>query len=417
MATTDFYGDDDKTAQGSGNINAGDDWLEGGAGDDILQGGDGTNTLDGGDGIDMADYSGYEATFDGAYSMDANLENNAAHVYWTDYRDGSTYAVASDVLYGVEGVYGTGGDDTIKGRDNFSYGLPGRNFLHGGGGNDTVTGGYWNDELYGDTGDDVIFDGFNLLDDARNNPDHLYGGDGNDTYHVSSETAVIHEQPGQGTDSVIVDAVFSLFTLADDVENLQVLTGLWGGAFYGNAGNNRMIAGTGNEYMSGLGGRDRLSGLGGDDILLGGGGADQLSGGDGSDFLYGEDGNDTLTGGRGGDTLTGGKGRDTMTGGAGNDRFIFLAVADSPVGAGADTITDFVSGRDVIDLSAIDANTKAARDQGFAFIGALGFSNKPGELRFDAGVLEGDTDGNGAADFQILLPGLASLSPITDIVP
>ena len=53
-------------------------------------------------------------------------------------------------------------------------------------------------------------------------------------------------------------------------------------------------------------------------------------------------------GGPGSDKLTGGTGDDTLTGGTGDDTFVF-----SPLdGFGIDTITDFETGTDKIDLSA-----------------------------------------------------------------
>ena len=62
--------------------------------------------------------------------------------------------------------------------------------------------------------------------------------------------------------------------------------------------------------------------------------------------ITGTDANEWLSGGAGNDTITGGAGEDTLTGGAGRDVFVFEA------GHGNDTIQDFVSGIDKIDLSA-----------------------------------------------------------------
>jgi hypothetical protein len=86
-----------------------------------------------------------------------------------------------------------------------------------------------------------------------------------------------------------------------------------------------------NEQVNGLGGADTLNGNGGDDRLDGGIGNDRLSGGDGNDILIGGAGNDTLTGGAGAD--------------------VFLA----SVGGGADTLTDFLVGTDLIDVAAFGA--------------------------------------------------------------
>jgi Ca2+-binding RTX toxin-like protein len=60
----------------------------------------------------------------------------------------------------------------------------------------------------------------------------------------------------------------------------------------------------------------------------------------------------TIVGGALADTITGGDGLDKLTGGAGIDKFVLAALA-----ADADTITDFVKGTDIIDLSAATAAT------------------------------------------------------------
>ena len=65
----------------------------------------------------------------------------------------------------------------------------------------------------------------------------------------------------------------------------------------------------------------------------------------GNDLILGLSGNDTLEGGSGGDTLTGGKGNDRLIGGSGADVFVFNR------GDGADVITDFVNGLDVLQIA------------------------------------------------------------------
>jgi len=123
-------------------------------------------------------------------------------------------------------------------------------------------------------------------------------------------------------------------------------------------------------------------------------------------------GNDILMGGDGNDVLIGGTGRDVLIGGAGNDHYVFNAVSDSPPGGGRDVIKDFVAG-DVIDVSGIDANTTVANDQAFTFIGSAAFTHTAGEMqaRFLGGntLVSGDVDGNGQADFQVVLSGHVTL--------
>jgi Ca2+-binding RTX toxin-like protein len=85
----------------------------------------------------------------------------------------------------------------------------------------------------------------------------------------------------------------------------------------------------GNLTLTGVGSlSERLTGASGNDVLNGGGGNDKL---------IGLDGNDTLDGGTGNDTLRGGNGADT---------FVF------GLGTGNDTVADFTSTIDKLDLRA-----------------------------------------------------------------
>jgi Ca2+-binding RTX toxin-like protein len=119
-----------------------------------------------------------------------------------------------------------------------------------------------------------------------------------------------------------------------------------------------------------------------------------------------------ISGGDGNDAISGGGGTDSLTGGNGADQFSFGALTDSPVGAGRDIITDFVSGTDRIGLSGIDASTAVAGNQAFTLINTAAFSAVAGQLRYEVTggntILEGDVDGNGTADFQIELTGVHS---------
>ena len=73
----------------------------------------------------------------------------------------------------------------------------------------------------------------------------------------------------------------------------------------------------------------------------------------------------------------------------------------------ADVITDFNQAEgDVIDLSGIDA-IAGGTDDAFAFLGTGAFTGTAGELRYFVyngnTFVEGDVDGDGAADFMIAL--------------
>jgi serralysin len=116
-------------------------------------------------------------------------------------------------------------------------------------------------------------------------------------------------------------------------------------------------------------------------------------------------GNDVIVGSAGNDTIWGGAGQDTLTGGGGDDTFYFQAIGHTSKAA-PDLITDFGAG-DRIDLSAIDANTLVAGDQEFSFVGTAAFTKVAGELRYEIvsgqTLIQGDVNGDGKHDFQIVL--------------
>lgn len=153
--------------------------------------------------------------------------------------------------------------------------------------------------------------------------------------------------------------------------------------------------------------------------LQGNAGNDQLSGGAGLDRLSGGAGTDTLDGGDGADWLNGGTGRDLLTGGEGADRFVYERPGDSPFGRNADHITDFELG-DLIDLSLIDASSRAAGDQAFDWIGLGAFTGAAGQLRYQvidgSAHLYGDTNGDRVADFEIVLDHVSALPPPIDFL-
>ncbi|HMG48752.1 MAG TPA: M10 family metallopeptidase C-terminal domain-containing protein [Allosphingosinicella sp.] len=127
---------------------------------------------------------------------------------------------------------------------------------------------------------------------------------------------------------------------------------------------------------------------------------------DGAFRVYGGTGNDVITGSTGADWLFGGDGTDTLTGGAGNDIFYYDALSQSNPTIGRDGIQDFSTG-DKMDFSGIDA-IAGGGDDAFSFIGSGAFTNHAGELRAvtsGGGIwtVSGDVDGNGVADFELLV--------------
>ena len=106
---------------------------------------------------------------------------------------------------------------------------------------------------------------------------------------------------------------------------------------------------------------------------------------------------------------SGGIGADTLNGGLGNDTFDYNAASESPAGVSKDVIIDFAGAGaaigDKIDLTTIDANSSAAGNQAFIW----GSSFTAGHLRYVGGVLQGNTDADAAAEFEIQVVGTPAL--------
>jgi VCBS repeat-containing protein len=114
----------------------------------------------------------------------------------------------------------------------------------------------------------------------------------------------------------------------------------------------------GHESVSGEeNGSQLIHGGAGDDILSGSGLVDVIHG-SGNDTIKRNGGDDAVTGESGGnggnDTVTGGHGGDQLTGGNGDGAFVYLSAKDSN-STKFDTIVDFTSGGDKINLAALGA--------------------------------------------------------------
>lgn len=299
---------------------AGDDQLDGGIGDDRLEGGPGFDSYDGGPGTDTLTFR----TGDGPAMVDLQ----SASV-----QQSGTFEFVQE----VENVTGSVFGDTLLGDDN-------DNLLVGGGGLDL---------LGGRLGDDIL-DG---------------GADGAYATWADSEGAVVVDlAEGRATEwdggtDILIDIVGAVGTSHGDT-------------LRGDQGANRLEGGDG---------ADRLVGRGGDDILMGGNGIDILDGGAGRDLadysgggparinlasgqgldssgavdrlsgiedVVGSLGRDVLVGDDGANRLEGGVGRDTLRGNDGADAFVFTDDLDF-----GDTIRDFQSGLDRIEIDAVTVGT------------------------------------------------------------
>jgi Ca2+-binding RTX toxin-like protein len=134
-------------------------------------------------------------------------------------------------------------------------------------------------------------------------------------------------------------------------------------------------------------------------------GAFYINAGQEGSTLIGGQGDDVLAGWNGDDVLQGGAGADYIQGYFGDDTFVFSRISDSRVAA-PDTIKDLTDG-DTVDLSAIDANTKAAGDQAFKLVAEFTHHAGQAVFAYDAGdtQLSLDVNGDGKADALILFNG------------
>lgn len=334
-------------------------------------------------------------------------------------------------------------------------GNDGANTLIGGTGTDTLTGGDGNDTLISGT----------AIGSADGVVDTLIGGAGNDKYYVTETTDVAKEVASPSTDAVqatidaTLDTVFATLTSGTysinsdgSLENLTLL-GTAASSATGNASANILTGNSAVNTLTGNGGDDKLDGLGGADTMLGGAGNDTYvvdnisdvvtetntttngidlvqasvtytisdkdvenltltgtsvingTGNLSDNVLTGNAGVNTLSGSTGADTLDGKAGKDTLTGGEDNDTFVFSAASDSSSTA-FDIISDFQFGSDadVIDLSAIDANTGTSGvNDAFALVSLGAVTTVPTAVSAantvnyytngGSGFLIGDTDG------------------------
>ncbi|MBD2157037.1 calcium-binding protein [Leptolyngbya sp. FACHB-16] len=139
--------------------------------------------------------------------------------------------------------------------------------------------------IYALTGDDSISGG------------KMYGGSGNDFFHVDDVADLVIEYANEGID-IVFSTIYS-YKLTDHVENLLLEEGSDARIGEGNTLNNEITGNDSANTLKGFGGHDKLFGGAGNDTLIGGEGSDKLVG-------FGFNGRNEI------DTLKGGTGQDTM---------------------------------------------------------------------------------------------------------
>lgn len=393
--------------------NGGNDYLYDYGGNDTLDGGDGSNTLHGGTGDDtylFSDAGGttsdhvFESTGEGTDTI--RVDGNPGDVrFWVDGSGGhlvfdSTHEMLIDTSNSggvdlgsrIEHVVFndatdwdfTGGlyeNDTDDGHE--LDGSTGNDVLHGNGGNDYLYDYAGNDTLDGGTGTNT-----------------LHGGTGDDTYLFSdaggATTTYVQESPGEGNDTVRVDA--------NTADAAFWVDGSGNGHVVLDISHEMILQASGSDLGSRIeqivfndGTLDLTSGLVESDTND----AHELDGASGNDVLRGNGGNDSLWAYAGDDTLAGGDGADIMHGGSGADTFVFDHVTAYN---NVDTIADFtISDGDKLDLRDLLAGYDPLTDTLSDFV-------KVQDDGSGGTAVSVDQDGTGSAHDWVQIATLSSIT-------
>jgi Ca2+-binding RTX toxin-like protein len=428
--------------------------INGTNGRDVLLGTDDMETIAGHGGADLIYGSGGADQIIGDDEGAANFLDTVSYEYsgaavQIDLNAASQRGgdAEGDVLISIENITGSRFNDTITGDkgDNVLNGGAGLDVINGGGGSDTLFGGFdrANDILDGGSGSDWVdysaasrgmtiqlkelkgftfVDGFASLDpalstfqfggntyttltpavqeDTLRNIENVVGTQYNDTITGNYQNNII--DGGAGADAINGKGGIDTETYASDRSGADLFIDLLQSVQHGGHAEGDTLVSIENIIASN-----------GDDSIFGSNGNNRLEGGAGADVIFGRDGNDTIVSGSGADYLDGGQGMDT---------FVFNFTGDSGamvvtgfqaqlaggssynINLGIDTIRNFETGIDMIDLSGIDADITSTGNQQFDFVSK--FTGDAGQLVYANGMLMGDVNGDKVADLSIFVNGL-----------
>ena len=228
--------------------------VDAGDGDDIIKITSGNNWVKGGAGKDsIITGSGHDLLF-----IDADdIEIDAGEGFDVAFITGDKGINIDIAKSNIEAIYGGHKDDNIDGsRTNKNL------QIHGGDGDDTLIGGSVDDIIVGGKGKDKII-----------------GGKGDDKIFIDNEDNLSDIDCGEGNDTI--------YLIGDKGINID-LDKVNAENFFGNKGNDKIIAKGSKDYI--------------------------LSGGEGDD---------DITGGSGNNIFDGGKGNDILRGGSGSNKYMF----------------------------------------------------------------------------------------------
>jgi Ca2+-binding RTX toxin-like protein len=322
---------------------AGSNSFVGGTEDDVLIAGTGNNYFDGGAGQNTVELLNFDKskvtiTYEGSntWSLDAGgVVDTLKNIQIIKFANGEL-----DLAPATQTVTGTAGADNLTGG-------PGNDVFIGGGGGDILTGGSGSDTFIYLTASDSTTSAPDFITDFQTSQDQI-DLTSVSLNHISTivngaaDFVFIETSSGQIMQINVAGTVQATDIATTGVVNLYM---------QGDNGNNTIIGGAGNDVIDGHGGND---------LIIGGGASDALFGG------------------------------------MGNDTFKYLAVSESSQGSGADTIFDFQTGQDQIDLTSIGINHISTIDNGTAeFVFIETTSGKLMQINFVG------ADAIQAADFNV----------------
>ena len=293
-------GDGDDTIYGGD----GDDYIDPGAGSDTIYGESGNDRIllssgsdieDGGDGIDTIIFNSTQS------SLPITIDLTSGKYHYTE-----QIASATRTLFSIENIESTAAADVTVhdtiGKNSIST-ASGNDIVHSKGGDDIISTGSGNDIVY-----------------LKNGNYDVDLGAGNDTVYLSTKMSII--EGGNGTDTAVIRAFDGFVDINVDLKFSTYFVP------------SKLTAQDGMDV--------NLKSF--ETITIDGNVSATLRGSINADTLIGDDGADTIEGRAGADTLTGGNRQDT---------FVFTSGDTGITEATADTITDFISGNDLLDLTAI----------------------------------------------------------------